>query len=348
QLGYMFLGAGVGAYASGIFHLTTHAFFKALLFLGCGAVIHALHHEQDMWRMGGLRKVMPITAATFLIAALANAGIFPLAGFWSKDEILFAAWSRGHTVLWALGAAGAFLTAFYMFRLYFVTFTGPSRVDPHHARHLHEAPPVMTRPLLVLAVFAVGIGAAVGFPPEQGLFHRFLAPALAAAHGEPAHGGVTLEVGMALVSLAIAGAGILLAYKLYVVSPELPERLVTRFRPLHTLLLRKYYVDELYNTFFVSGFLGLSRLAWRGDDRVVDGAVNGTAMATVGASVFSAWRLDLGIVDGLVNWIADALQGGSDRVKRVQTGLVQNYIMAMALGIFAIVSLYLFLGGQLF
>jgi NADH-quinone oxidoreductase subunit L len=348
QLGYMFLGAGVGAYASSIFHLTTHAFFKALLFLGCGAVIHALHHEQDMWRMGGLRKVMPITAATFLIAALANAGIFPLAGFWSKDEILFAAWSRGHTVLWALGAAGAFLTAFYMFRLYFVTFAGPSRVDPHQAGHLHEAPPVMTRPLLVLAVFAVGIGAAVGFPPEQGLFHRFLAPALAAAHGGPAHGGVTLEVGMALVSLAIAGAGILLAYKLYVVSPELPERLATRFRPLHTLLLRKYYLDEAYNAIFVNGFLRLSRLMWRGDDRVVDGAVNGTAMATVGASVFSAWRLDLGIVDGLVNWIADALQGGSNRVKRVQTGLVQNYIMAMALGIFAIVSLYLFLGGQLF
>ncbi len=348
QLGYMFLGAGVGAYASGIFHLVTHAFFKALLFLGCGAVIHALHHEQDMWRMGGLRKAMPITAATFLIAALANAGIFPLAGFWSKDEILFAAYSKGHTLLWALGAAGAFLTAFYMFRLYFVTFAGPSRVDPHQVRHLHEAPPVMTRPLLVLAVFAVGIGAAVGFPPEQGLFHRFLAPALAAAHGDPAHADATLEVGLALVLLAIAGAGILLAYKLYVASPELPERLATRFRPLHTLLFRKYYVDEAYNALFVNGFLGLSRLAWRADDRVVDGAVNGTAMATVGASVFSAWRLDLGIVDGLVNWIADLLQGGSDRVKRVQTGLVQNYIMAMALGIFAIVSLYLFLGGQLF
>jgi len=348
QLGYMFLGAGVGAYASSIFHLVTHAFFKALLFLGCGAVIHALHHEQDMWKMGGLRKAMPITAATFLIAALANAGIFPLAGFWSKDEILFAAYSQGHTVLWALGAAGAFLTAFYMFRLYFVTFTGPSRVDPHLAGHLHEAPPVMTRPLLTLAVFAVGIGAAVGFPPEQGLFHRFLAPALAAPHDGPAHGGAALEVGMALVSLAIAGAGILVAYMMYVVSPGLPERLATRFRPLHTLLFRKYYVDEAYNALFVNGFLGLSRLAWRADDRVVDGAVNGTAMATVGASVFSAWRLDLGIVDGLVNWIADLLQGGSDRVKRVQTGLVQNYIMAMALGIFVIVSLYLFLGGQLF
>ena len=147
---------------------------------------------------------------------------------------------------------------------------------------------------------------------------------------------------MALVSLAIAGAGILLAYRLYVVTPELPERLATRFRAAYTLLFRKYYVDEAYNAIFVTGFLGFSRFMWRADDRVVDGAVNGAATATVGASVFSAWRLDLGIVDGLVNWIADALQGGSNRVKRVQTGLVQNYIMAMALGIFAIVSLYLF------
>jgi NADH-quinone oxidoreductase subunit L len=342
QLGYMFLGAGLGAYTSGIFHLVTHAFFKALLFLGCGAVIHALHHEQDMWKMGGLRKVMPITATTFLIAALANAGIFPFAGFWSKDEILFAAYSGGHTVLWALGAAGAFLTAFYMFRLYFVTFAGPSRLDPHLAGHVHEAPPVMTRPLLTLAVFAVGIGAVLGFPPEHGLFHRFLAPAVAAAHAEPAQAGLSLEVGLALVSLAIAGAGILLAYQLYVVSPALPERLARSLRPLHTLLARKYYVDELYNAVFVNGLLGLSRLAWRGDDRIVDGAVNRAASATVGASAFSAWRLDLAIVDGLVNWIADALQEGSDRVKRVQTGLVQNYIMAMALGIFAIVSLYLF------
>ena len=286
---------------------------------------------------------MPITATTFLIGALANAGIFPLAGFWSKDEILFAAYSRGHTVLWALGAAGAFLTAFYIFRLYFVTFAGPSRMDPHQVRHLHEAPPVMTRPLVVLAVFVVGIGAAVGFPPGSGLFHRFLAPAVAAAHAEPAQAGLSLEVGLALVSLAIAGAGILLAYKLYVASPGLPERLAMRLRPLHTLLLRKYYVDELYWAVFGDGFLGLSRLAWRADDRVVDGAVNGTAAATVTASVFSAWRLDLGIVDGLVNWIADVLQGGSDRVKLVQTGLVQNYIMVMALGIFAIVSLYLFI-----
>ncbi len=342
QLGYMFLGAGVGAYASAIFHLFTHAFFKALLFLGCGAVIHALHDEQDMWRMGGLRKVMPVTAATFLVGALANAGIPPFAGFWSKDEILFAAWNGGHPVLWALGAAGAFLTAFYMFRLYFVTFTGPSRVDPHQAGHLHEAPALMTRPLIILAVFAFGIGAAVGFPPDQGLFHRFLAPAVAGAHGEAAHPSVMLEVGMALVSFAIAGAGILLAYTLYVASPELPERLATRFRALHALLVRKYYVDEVYNAIFVNGFLGLSRFMWRADDRVVDGAVNGMATATVGASLFSAWRLDLGIVDGLVNWIADALQGGSNRVKRVQTGLVQNYIMAMALGIFAIVSLYMF------
>ncbi|MGH9651350.1 MAG: NADH-quinone oxidoreductase subunit L, partial [Terriglobales bacterium] len=166
QLGYMFLGCGVGAYASAIFHLATHAFFKALLFLGSGSVIHGLSGEQDIRKMGGLRKYMPITAWTFLIGALANAGIAPLAGFWSKDQILHAAIASGHTWLWALGAAGAFCTAFYMFRLYFVVFEGQSRVDHHVAHHIHESPRVMAVPLMILAFFA-GVAGLFGYSPEH-------------------------------------------------------------------------------------------------------------------------------------------------------------------------------------
>ena len=154
QLGYMFLACGIGAYTAAIFHLTTHAYFKALLFLSAGSVIHALSGEQDIRKMGGLSARIPWTHGTFLVGTLAIAGIFPLAGFWSKDEIMAHAFVHGRYALYAIAAVGAFLTAFYMFRLYFVTFTGPSRVDPHLAGHLHEAPPVMTRPLLTLAVFA--------------------------------------------------------------------------------------------------------------------------------------------------------------------------------------------------
>ena len=167
QLGYMFLGCGVGAYAAAIFHLMTHAFFKALLFLGAGSVIHGLSGEQDIRKMGGLRKQMPITAWTFLIGALANAGIAPLAGFWSKDEILYGAIAGGQVAVWALGAGGVFLTAFYMLRCYYVAFEGSSRVETHAARHLHESPPVMTVPLAILALFSAGVGF-VGFPPERG------------------------------------------------------------------------------------------------------------------------------------------------------------------------------------
>src|SRR5512147_369447 len=171
QLAYMFLGCGVGAYAAAIFHLMTHAFFKALLFLGSGSVIHGLSGEQDLQKMGGLRKHMPITAATFLVAALANAGVFPLAGFWSKDEILFGAFSSGSYLPWLLGAGGAFLTGFYMLRCYYLAFEGAPRAAAHHVPH--ESPRIMTVPLVILAVFAVGIGF-LGFPPEHGPFQAFL------------------------------------------------------------------------------------------------------------------------------------------------------------------------------
>ena len=338
QLGYMFLGAGVGAYASGIFHLYTHAAFKALLFLGAGAVIHGLHQEQDIQRMGGLRPYMKVTAYTFLVGALANAGIFPLAGFWSKDEILFAAFSGGHYVLWVLGLAWAFLTAFYMARLYFLTFEGQFRGDPHHVAHVHDAPPTMAIPLIVLAIGSVVVGF-VGIPPEQGPFHQFLAPVL--HHGGEGHGAVsTLALPLAMLSLLVAVAGIGVAYLLYLKWRDLPELLAARFRHVYRVLYQKYYVDELYWVIFGDGILGSSRFLSQVDEKVVDGAVNGTAMVTIGLSTGSDWG-DNKIVDGLVNKIADIIQGGSRGLRLIQTGVVQNYILAIAVGIFFMVSVYI-------
>jgi NADH-quinone oxidoreductase subunit L len=345
QLGYMFLGAGVGAYASGIFHLGTHAFFKALLFLGAGSVIHSLHGEQDIRKMGGLWKAMPITAWTFLLASLANAGIFPLAGFWSKDEILFNAFKRGMTGPWLLGLIGAFLTAFYMFRLFFLVFTGSFRGDAHAGHHPHESPPNMAYPLVVLGFFSVIAGLIFGFPPDHGLYHRFVAPVFEAAHepaGAAAHVSVSFEIGMAALSLAIALLGIGLAYQLYIKRPGLPSALADRMKGVYRLLLNKYWVDELYQAIFITFGKRVCSFLWGVDSRVVDGAVNGSSWLTVRLSLLSAWN-DLKIVDGLVNAIADVIQGGSLSLRRLQTGVIQNYILAMALGILGMVVIYLFL-----
>jgi NADH-quinone oxidoreductase subunit L len=340
QLGYMFLGCGVGAFAAAIFHLATHAFFKALLFLGAGSVIHGLQGEQDVRKMGGLATSMPITAATFLIGSLANAGVFFLAGFWSKDQILHAAIASGHTWLWGMGAAGAFCTAFYMFRLFFLTFTGPSRMDPRVAHHVHESPRVMAVPLMILAFFAVAAGL-IGYSTEHSPYYRFVHPVFqASAHGAEHHG--PSELTMALVSTAIAGAGILVAYQMYRRNPDLPERLATRFAGIYRLLLNKYWVDELYIAIFVVFGKRLCGRLWDFDASVVDGAVNGSSWLTVWLSRASA-RFDFRGVDGAVNAIADLIQGGSDAFKRLQTGLIQNYMLAMALGIFVIVSLFFFL-----
>jgi NADH-quinone oxidoreductase subunit L len=311
QLGYMFLGAGVGAYASGIFHLATHAFFKALLFLGAGAVIHALAGEQDIQRMGGLRRPLTLTAYTFLIGAAANAGVFPLAGFWSKDEILFAAFSTGHYSLWALGLAGAFLTAFYMTRLYCLAFEGPFRGDPAHARHLHDAPPSMGLPLLVLALGAVGLGGLLGYPPEHGALHQFLAPSLAAApalslvEGPEAAGHASPWL-LALLSLAMAGAGIGAGILLYLSWRDVPELLAARFPRIYRLLRQKYYVDEVYWDWIVSPLMRFSAFLWRG--------------------------FDVTIVDGAVDGVARLLELGSFRVRRVQTGVVFNYVLSILAG----------------
>ena len=339
QLGYMFLGCGVGAYASAIFHLATHAFFKALLFLGAGSVINGLQGEQDIRRMGGLRKHMPITAWTFLLAALANAGIFPLAGFWSKDQILHAAIASGHTWLWALGAAGAFCTAFYMFRLYFVVFEGQSRVDQHVAHHIHESPRVMAIPLMILAFFAVVAGL-FGYSPEHSPYYTFVNPVFPPAGEGAAHAGPS-ELTMAVISVAIAAAGILLAYQMYMRRRELADRLADRFPGLYRLLLNKYWVDELFIAVFVDFGKWLCHRSWTVDARGVDGAVDGTSALTVFLSRVSA-RFDFRGVDGLVNRIADVIQGGSEVFRRLQTGVIQNYLLAMAMGIFVIVSLFFF------
>jgi NADH-quinone oxidoreductase subunit L len=339
QLGYMFLGCGVGAYASGIFHLATHAFFKALLFLACGSVIHGLSGEQDLRKMGGLRALMPITAATFFLASLANAGIFPLAGFWSKDQILHAAIASGHVWLWALGAAGAFGTAFYMFRLYFQVFEGPSRVDHHVLHHAHESPKVMTVPLMILAFFTVVAGF-LGYSMEHSPYYSFVAPVFRSAHEGGGHHGPS-ELLMAVISVAIAGTGIALAYQMYLRRPGMADRLAERLRGIYTLLWNKYWVDELYDAVFVDFGKRLCHHLWGVDAKGVDGAVNGTSALTVFLSQVSA-KFDFRGVDGLVNAIADLIQGGSQTFRRIQTGLLQNYLLAMAMGIFVIVSLFYF------
>jgi NADH-quinone oxidoreductase subunit L len=311
QLGYMFLGCGVGAYAAAIFHLMTHAFFKALLFLGSGSVIHGLSGEQDIRKMGGLRKHMPVTAWTFLIAALANAGIFPLAGFWSKDEILYGAIAGGHAAVWALGAGGAFLTAFYMLRCYYLTFEGTSRVEEKAAHHLHESPPVMTVPLVILAVFAVIVGF-VGVPPEHGAYHRLVEPVFAVAKEGVPHAAPVGEVPMAALSLAIALAGVWVATRFYVRRPESPARIVERYPETYRVLLNKYYVDELYDALFVEPIRRGSFWLWqRLDDLVIDGSVNG-----VGALV----------------------RVGSTALRRVQTGYVMNYVLTFIVGAVAILG----------
>ncbi|MBU4449013.1 MAG: NADH-quinone oxidoreductase subunit L, partial [Proteobacteria bacterium] len=245
QLGYMFLACGVGAFTSGIFHLMTHAFFKALLFLGSGSVIHGLHGEQDMRKMGNLKKHMPITYWTFLLATLAIAGIFPFAGFFSKDEILFHSLVSGHYVFWGIATVAALITAFYMFRAVFMTFCGESRVDPHV--HPHESPPLMTIPLMTLAGLSV-VGGLVGFPVIKGAnkFKEFLAPSITPLVHE-VHAPAWFEITMMMFAMAVAGAGIYMAYKMYLKRPDLPEKITAKIPFIYNLVYNKYYVDELYD-----------------------------------------------------------------------------------------------------
>ncbi len=343
QIGYMVAALGVGTFVGGIFHLMTHAFFKALLFLGSGSVIMAMHHEQDMRKMGGLRKHLPWTYWTMLIGTLAIAGVPGLAGFFSKDEILWRAWSNGHPGVWLLLWLGAGLTAFYMFRLIFLTFWGEERMDEHTRHHLHESPRRVVYPLAALAVLSV-IGGYVGLPAWTGLsnsFEHFLEPVLRVP--EPLHEAAAHSTGQEVLftclSVLIAGLGIFIAYRLYVVRPELPERIANRVRGLYTLIYRKYYVDELYDAIFVNRTKDLGNACFYLDAKFVDGAVNGTASTTRGTATLSR-IFDTYVVDGLVNlvgWINMTL----NRVATaLQTGLVQRYALGAVFGILVLVLIY--------
>ena len=316
QLGYMFLGLGAGAFSAAIFHLMTHAFFKALLFLAAGSVMHALSGELNIEKMGGLRAKLPITAMTFLVGALALAGFPGFAAFFSKDMILDEAFEHGHHVAWFIGLAAAGLTAFYIFRAYFLAFTGTSRVEPDKTHHLHESPSVMTTPLVVLAVLSV-IGGWIGLPHGflwGDRFGAYLEPSVAAlpAREAAASGAPTALLMGAAIVVALSGIGF--AYVMYGGGSTLVESLYARFRSVYTLLWNKYYVDEIYAALFLRPYVALSRFFWQVvDTRVIDGAVNGLATLVVATS--GVWR-------------------------RLQTGNVQSYALIMLIGaIWLIVAL---------
>jgi len=333
QLGYMFVGVGTGAYAAGMFHLVTHAFFKALLFLGSGSVIHALHHAyhathshedaQDMRNMGGLARAMPWTAALMWIATLAIAGIPPFAGFFSKDEILGAAFAEATVrplwyVFWGMGLAAALLTAFYMTRLMLYTFHGPNRTGEREREHLHEAPPVMTGPLLVLGLLTV-LGGALNVPELFGgnaWLEHWLEPVTGAALRlrpvvEVAH---ATEWALVVGAVLVAGLGIVGAFRLLRPEALVPARLAPPETGLARLLWKKWYVDELYDAIIVQPVMWLSReVLWKiVDQRIVDGLlVNGTAAAS-----------------RAVGWLGS----------RLQTGEVGVYVVLFVIGVLAVVG----------
>ena len=295
QLGYMFLACGVGAFGVGVFHLFTHAFFKALLFLGSGSVIHAMSGEQDMRKMGGLWRKIPWTFGTFVVGTLAIAGIPPLAGFYSKDAILGSALGEGHKVLFAVGLLTAALTAFYMARLLFLTFFGPFRGGHEAEHHPHESPWVMLAPLVILAVGSIGAGFV---PLPEMLAVVFRQPA------EEGHHAAWLPIAATLVAiLGIAGA-----YWLYLMLPDLAARLGARLRPIGRVLEEKYYFDRVYDAFAHDVVVGGSRkVLWQGlDASLIDGAVNGLGSVTAGLA--RAVRL---VQTGLVRAYALLILGGA-------------------------------------
>ncbi|MCZ6875591.1 MAG: NADH-quinone oxidoreductase subunit L [bacterium] len=375
QLGFMFLACGVGAFSSGLFHVMTHAFFKGLLFLGAGSVIHAMHDEQDMRNMGGLQKHIPGTYRTMWWATVAIAGIPPFAGFWSKDEILTMAFKSGglSTLWWVLGLCAAFMTSFYMFRLLFMTFYGEERFDPNHVRP-HESPSSMLTPLKILAVLSIGGGLIVGFPPEKGAFHWFLAHAFPHQGGHQAAFHLSPDFLLMILSTLVALAGFLTAYHFYLADPEQrqslgqkissayqifmtalrnqapievfytarPKQLSERFAFAYQILLDKYHVDEFYNAFVVRPVMWSTDAFWTVDAVVVDGIVNGVGKFT---RLYANWSgiLDRRVVDGSVNGLAVIVQSGSKALRLLQTGIVQNYLLVMALGIFVFVTIYVIL-----
>ncbi len=325
QLGYMVVALGVSAYSAGIFHLMTHAFFKALLFLGAGSVIIAMHHEQDIRKMGGLAKYMPWTCATAWVGSLALAGIPPFSGFFSKDMIIEAVHHstlRGSGLAYAAVLSGVFITAFYSFRMLFLTFYGKPRMDKHTREHLHESPAVVVVPLVLLAIPSLLIG---GFTIGPLLFGNYFGDAIhvSAAHnvlGEVQHEyhgvGPLIAHGLQSLPFLLAVAGIGLAWLLYVRYPEWPAEVRARVKFVYTLLLNKYYADEFNEFVFARGARRLGGLLWRiGDVRLIDGlAVNGSAR--------------------VIGWIAAT-------IRHMQSGYVYHYAFAMILGLFLLITFFL-------
>src|SRR5581483_2133630 len=338
QLGYMFIALGVAAFSAGIFHLMTHAFFKGLLFLAAGSVIHSVGGEQDMRRMGGLRTKIPVTFWTMTIATFAIAGIPPLAGFFSKDEILWRAY-QASWIYWVIGVFTAFLTSFYMFRLWFMTFFGTYRgeaesghgQDPHgHGHGIHESPKIMLVPLVILAILSV-VGGWIGVPGSLGGSNRFdhflgpvfrsTAPALNAAHTAPGETappenqtegtepqtGHSTELAFTGISVLAGLLGLGLAYLLYYRRPELPHRIATSLGSFYEAVRNKYYVDEIYAAIFIKPLIdGSSKVLWKG--------------------------IDQGVIDNSVNDAADGARDVSDAVRRMQSGNIRSYASWVALG----------------
>jgi NADH-quinone oxidoreductase subunit L len=332
QLGYMFLGLGVGAYASGVFHLMTHAFFKGLLFLAAGSVIHAMGGDQEMPHMGGLRNKIPITFWCMFIATFAIAGIPGFAGFFSKDEILEAAFSGPHhnTALWSLGLIGAGFTSFYMFRLIFLTFFGEPRYDEHKV-HVHESPYNMTVPLILLAILST-VGGWVAAPHLVGgteYFDKFLhpvftmyAPVSVEGPAEAVEGpGIMLVHALTGWPVLIALAGLVLAWWFYIKSPQTPKKLAVSLRGPYTLVLHKYYVDEVYNAVIIQPLLWIStNVLWH--------------------------VVDEGLIDGTVNGVARVARESGSELREIQSGNARSYATWVVIGAVGVTVLMLGLWGM--
>ena len=319
SLGFMFMALGAGAWAAGIFYLFVHGFFKGLLFLCSGSVIHAMGGEQDMRQMGGLRKRIPLTFWTMLIGAIALIGVFPFAGFWAKDEILGGAFVGGYYVVWAVGIVTAFLTAVFAFRLIFMTFFGESRASEEVQRHVHESPRVMTIPLVLLAIPSALLGMLVGWPPETGWIHSFLEPVFFDVEHEEF---VWLGVGGGLMvfSVAVALLGVYLAYVMYIRRTELPGRLAARLPAAYKASFNKMYMDQVYEVVPIRGTIAFAGWLWTFFDvKVIDGAVNGLARL---------WELF------------------GERLRPLQTGRVQNYAFSIFAGMLVLVVVLAWVWGS--
>ncbi len=328
QLGYMFLACGVGAYAAGIFHLLTHAFFKALLFLAAGSVIHALSGEQDMRNMGGLRKRIPVTFWTMTSGVFAIAGIWPFAGFFSKDEILYLTFTSGNPLsklLWLVGLVTAGMTSFYMFRLWFKTFFGEQRFEEAHDTHgheshgVHESPWIMLLPLVILAILSL-VGGWVGVPAALGghnEFGHFLAPVFGSEEAAAATAGHGLELTLAAVSLLTAALGFFFAYLLYYKKPGASTAIALKAKPIYSLLANKYWVDEIYGAFIVTPLLMFTRLVLAG-------------------------FTEAGLVNGSGSLAGATTRGLSTITRRVQSGNIRSYAGWLALGAAAILVVMIF------